>query len=156
MQIPRISTTIFGAIMIGTLLKLSSAYADTVEKKAGETVIPESVSPAEDAKLRTLEARHEKAQTQTDMNIASGEIAEYLDKRLTEKEAEIAKNLDPEGLNLFKKASRVWRDYREAQSSFEGDRYRGGSIRPLIHSQTFSRLTKERLANLRDYAAIPK
>jgi hypothetical protein len=31
------------------------------------------------------------------MNIASGEIAEYLDKRLTEKEAEIAKNLDPEG-----------------------------------------------------------
>jgi uncharacterized protein YecT (DUF1311 family) len=142
MKIPRIITTIFGTIMIGTLLNLSSAYADNVS--------PESMSPVEKAELSALEARLEKAQNQRDMNIASGEIAKYLDKILTEKEAEIAKNLDPKRLKLFKEASRVWRDYRKAQSSFKEDGYRGGSMSPLIYNVTFSALTNERLADLID------
>lgn len=107
-----------------------------------------SVSRAEDAKLRELEARLDSAQSQTDMNIASGKIAEYLDKKLIEKEAEIAKDLDPEGVRLFTEAAKLWRDYRLAQVLFEGDLYRGGTIRPLIHNQTFSRLTQERLSAL--------
>ncbi|MBE7464983.1 MAG: DUF1311 domain-containing protein [Planctomycetes bacterium] len=106
------------------------------------------VSRAEDAVLRELEARLDSAQSQKDMNIASGKIAAYLDKKLIEKEAEIAKNLDPEGLRLFTEAAKLWRDYRLAQVSFEGDLYRGGTIRPLIHNRTFSRLTQERLSAL--------
>jgi uncharacterized protein YecT (DUF1311 family) len=103
------------------------------------------VSHANDAELRELETRLESAQTQTDMNIASAAIADYLDKKLIERESEIAKDLDPEPLRLFSEASKLWRDYRSAQVSFEGDLYRGGSIRPLIHNRTYSRLTRERL-----------
>ena len=55
------------------------------------------VSRADDSKLRELEVRLASAQSQQDMNIAAGEIAHYLDKQLSEKEAEIAKSLDSPG-----------------------------------------------------------
>ena len=81
------------------------------------------VSRADDSKLRELEVRLASAQSQQDMNIASGEIAHCLDKQLSEKEAEIAKSLDAPGLQLFSEASKLFRAYRAAQVSFEGDRY---------------------------------
>ena len=40
MKIPRIIITTFSALVIGTVLGLSSAFGGTVEKKANETVIP--------------------------------------------------------------------------------------------------------------------
>ncbi|QDV29841.1 hypothetical protein Spb1_17590 [Planctopirus ephydatiae] len=103
---------------------------------------------ADDAKLRDLEAHLQSALTQIEMNIASGQIAEYLDKKLVEKERDVAKDLDPEALRLFSEASKLWRDYRSAQTTFEADLYRGGSIRPLVHNRTYSRLTQERLSAL--------
>ena len=103
-----------------------------------------NVAHAEDAKLRDLEARLDSALTQTDMNIAWGDIAQYLDKKLVAQEHEIMKDLDEEGLRLFKDASKLWRDYRLSQVSFEGDLYRGGSIQSLIHNRAFARITRER------------
>ena len=108
------------------------------------SVLLGNVAQAEDVKLRDLEARLDAALTQTEMNIASGDIAQYLDKKLTAKEHEIMNGLDADGLRLFKKASKLWRDYRLSQVSFEGDLYRGGSIQPLIHNRVFARLTRER------------
>jgi uncharacterized protein YecT (DUF1311 family) len=102
-------------------------------------------SHAEDPKLRQLEARLEAAQSQQDMNIASGELARYLDKQLVEKEDEITKNMDACGLQLFLEASKLFRAYRVAQVSIEGDRYRGGSICPLMWNEMFNRMTRERL-----------
>jgi uncharacterized protein YecT (DUF1311 family) len=112
------------------------------------TLLLAGVSRAEDATLKALEARLDAAESQTDLNIASKEVADYLDKQLIAREAEIAKDLDPEGLRLFSEASKLWRDYRLAQLSFEGDLYRGGSIQPLIHNRAFIRLTQERLSAL--------
>ena len=103
-----------------------------------------NIAQAEDAKLRDLESRLDSALTQTDMNIASGDIAKYLDKKVISKEQEIIKDLDPEGLRLFKEASKLWRAYRLSQVSFEGDLYRGGSIQSLIHNRVFARITRER------------
>jgi len=104
-----------------------------------------ATSRGEDAVLRKLEAKLESAETQTDMNLASREIAAYVAKKLAEREQEVTKDLDAEGIKLFEDASKAWRAYRDAQVAFEGDLYRGGSIRPLIHNRTFIRLTKERM-----------
>lgn len=112
------------------------------------TFLLAGISRAEDLKLRDLQARLISAQSQMDLNFASGEIAEYLDQKLTEKETEIERHLDSDGLSLFKEAAKRWRQYRSAQASFEGDLFRGGSIRPQIENQTFSRLTEERLSSL--------
>ena len=106
------------------------------------------VSRAEDAKLRELEALLASAPTQTDMNIASRDIAKYLDEKLNAKEVEIAKDLDPTGYRVFSDATKLWHDYRLSQSLFEADRYRGGTIQPLIHNRAYIRITQERLSAL--------
>lgn len=116
--------------------------------------IPGASLRAEDAELQKLEARLAAAETQTDMNIASGEVAACLDRRLQEKETEVAKTLDSAGRKLFQTATLRWREYRRAEVDFEGDQYRGGSIQPLIHNQTFIRLTKERLAALAEVLKV--
>ncbi len=139
----------FGCVALAAMLSWRNNHMPTkFTHVALVALLLAGVARADDAKLRELEARLAAAESQTDMNIASGVVAEYLDKTLTEREAEIAKELDAEALRYFREAARLWREYRLAQVSFEGDRYRGGSIRPLIHNQTFSRLTRERLAAL--------
>ena len=49
---------------------------------------------------------------------------------------------------MFEEASLKWRAYRDAQINSEGDVYRGGSMRPLIQSLAFIRLTNDRLSTL--------
>jgi uncharacterized protein YecT (DUF1311 family) len=100
---------------------------------------------AEDKKLTELESRLASAMNQAEMNAASGEIAAHLDKELFKKELEIVKVLDEDSARLFKRASKLWRDYRMAQISFEEALHRGGSIEPLIRNDAFSRITQERL-----------
>jgi uncharacterized protein YecT (DUF1311 family) len=103
-----------------------------------------SVVLAEDTELRDLEARLDSDLTQAEMNVTSSDIAQYHDKKLIEKEQEIMKDLDDKELQLFKKASKIWHDYRQTQVSFEGAMYRGGSIQPLIQNRAFARITRER------------
>jgi uncharacterized protein YecT (DUF1311 family) len=103
---------------------------------------------AGDPRLSELEETLAAAQSQTDMNLASKAIADYVEMRLREQEAKFAKELDTESSALFRSASDQWRAYRSAEVAFEGDRYRGGSIRPLIHNNTFIRITKERMKML--------
>ena len=101
-----------------------------------------------DKELLRKEAALNAAFTQADMNLKSGEIAKYLDRKLIRLEERIKKDLDKEALALFVEASLKWRAYRDAQINSEGDVYRGGSMLPLIQSQAFIRLTNERLAAL--------
>jgi uncharacterized protein YecT (DUF1311 family) len=106
------------------------------------------VLASSDKELLRKEAALNAAFTHTDMNLKSGEIAEYLDRKLIRLEERIKKDLDKEALTLFVEASLKWRTYRDAQINSEGDVYRGGSMLPLIRSQAFIRLTNERLAAL--------
>jgi uncharacterized protein YecT (DUF1311 family) len=109
------------------------------------------VSPvleASDKELLRKEASLNAALTQTDMNLRSGEIAECLDRKLVRLEERIKKDLDKDALALFEEASLKWRAYRDAQINSEGDVYRGGSMRPLIQSLAFIRLTNDRLSTL--------
>jgi uncharacterized protein YecT (DUF1311 family) len=100
---------------------------------------------ADDAKLRELEERLTVAKSQTELNIASRDIAEHVEKRLAEREAEMIRGLDAEGARLFRHASDLWRAFRSAQVASEGDFYRGGTIQPLIRNSAFIRITKERI-----------
>lgn len=105
---------------------------------------------ASDQELSRKEAALNAALTQADINLRSGEIAEYLDRKLVRLEERIRKDLDKEALALFDQASLRWRAYRKVQIRSEGDVYRGGSMLPLIVSQAFIRLTNERLAALQN------
>lgn len=115
------------------------------------TILISIIGPAQAAdrnELKKLQAALDSAQTQTDMNLASGALADYWDKELLKSERKIEKNLDSEALALFRKAKQAWRKYRSTQVTFEGDFYRGGSIQPLIRNTTFSSLTERRVNDL--------
>lgn len=109
------------------------------------------VLEASDKELSRKEVALKAALTQTDMNLRSGEIAEYLDRKLVRLEERIKKDLDNDALALFVEASLKWRAYRNAQIGSEGDVYRGGSMLRFIQSQAFIRLTNERLAALQNF-----
>ncbi len=104
-----------------------------------------------DQELARLRSALTAGQSQTDLNLRSGELAQYLDRKVTTLEERIKQDLDRETLALFVAAAGKWRDYRTAQTQAEGNVYRGGSIQPLVHNQVFSRITEERLAALQNW-----
>jgi uncharacterized protein YecT (DUF1311 family) len=103
---------------------------------------------ADRAELKKLPSALDAARTQTDMNVASGALADYWDKELRRTERNIEKKLDARALALFQKTKRAWREYRSTQVVFEGDFYRGGSIQPLIRNTVFVSLTERRVKDL--------
>jgi uncharacterized protein YecT (DUF1311 family) len=86
--------------------------------------------------------------SQAEMNQLSGEMADYIDRKLEKVEAMVLQDLDKKSAKLFRKAAEVWRQYREAQSSFEGDLFREGSVHPLIRNRAYIRITQQRIADL--------
>jgi uncharacterized protein YecT (DUF1311 family) len=102
--------------------------------------------------LVRLQRALDSAMTQTDMNIASGELAKYWDRELAKEEARVLGACDSEHAKLFRSAQKSWRDFRSAETKFHGDVYRGGSIQPLIHNSTYAALTEQRVKALRALA----
>lgn len=106
-------------------------------------------SPPPDAKLAAFRARLEAAQTQADMNELSAEISQHQDRKLAKLEELVRNDLHNEELEAkLDKAAALWREYRNVHAEFVGDMYQGGSIRPLIYNEAFTRLTEERIAAL--------
>ncbi len=58
---------------------------------------------------------------------------------------------EPSFFAILREAQRAWLVFRDAHCKVEADRYRGGSIRPLIYSSCKEGLTRARTQQLRDY-----
>ena len=131
---PAMKTSIIYLVVLAALLLLSGCARE---------------SPSPDAKLAALRARLEIAQTQADMNELSAEIAQHQDRKLAKLEERVRNDLYDEELKAkLDKAAALWREYRDIQAEFAGDMYQGGSIRPLIYNEAYTRLTEERIAAL--------
>lgn len=88
------------------------------------------------------------AVSQSEMNRLSGEMADYIDRKLEKLEAGVLRDLDVRSAKLFRAASKVWREYRLAESQFEGDLFREGSVHPLIRNRAYIRITQQRISDL--------
>ena len=114
-------------------------------------------SPPPDAKLAALQARLDAAQTQTDMNMISAEIAQHQDRKLAKLEELVRSDLhDAELESALDKAAALWREYREAQAEFAYNLYRDGSMRGLIYNSAFAKLTEDRIQDLQNLRPDPK
>jgi uncharacterized protein YecT (DUF1311 family) len=102
--------------------------------------------------LGRLQHALDSVKTQTDMNIASGELAKYWDHELEVEEERVLGACDSEHATLFRSAQKSWREFRSAEVKLLGDVYRGGSIQPLIHNRTYASLTEQRVKSLRALA----
>ena len=102
--------------------------------------------------LERLQRALKVAISQTDMNVASGELAKYWDQALQKEEKKILASCDAETTKLFQKAQQSWREFRKAEVAFQGDAVRGGSMQPLVCNSTFAALTERRVRDLRLYS----
>src|SRR5690606_15275007 len=108
-----------------------------------------------EAELARLQHALEEANSQADMNMASRDLAEYWERTLEREEARVLKDCDEEQARLFKKAQKLWREFRDAEGKVQGDSYRGGSLQPLIHNTAYAALTEQRIKDLQGSSETP-
>lgn len=113
---------------------------------------------AEDAAKVALEYEHRAVEaielgtnhslTQTDMNIRASEAALRADGQLKQLLVELEVFMGPEETTALHQAQAAWENYRKEHVAFCGEQYRGGSIRPMIHSIAFESVTINRIVEL--------
>ncbi|MGJ8649785.1 MAG: lysozyme inhibitor LprI family protein [Opitutaceae bacterium] len=93
----------------------------------------------------------EKAETQSEMNQASAELAHHTDKQLAQLEAAILKELDQPRREAFQKSCTTWRAFRKTVIDLAGMQHKGGSIEPLDRHLSHAYCTKRRIKELKAY-----
>ena len=101
-------------------------------------------------------------QTQTDMNICAAQDYERADAELNRVWGEVRATLQtmgnpvegaPNPWETMLEAQRAWITFRDLACDAESAIYYGGSIRPLIYSSCLTRLTEQRMQDIRDAVA---
>jgi len=92
------------------------------------------------------------AQTQSAMNFCAAEQAKTADRRLNQVyQQAIAKFKGTPNEKQLVTAQRAWMQFRDASCTFERDRFKGGSIAPLMYSSCLTELSQERTKALQRY-----
>lgn len=89
------------------------------------------------------------AQTQTEMNICAAQSAQAVDRRLNQVYQQTrAKYKNRETGNQLVTAQLAWIKFRDANCAMERDRFKGGTMAPMIHSNCVERLSNQRVKDL--------
>lgn len=90
--------------------------------------------------------------TQFDLNFCAAEAAKSADRQLNQTyQRAIAKFKGTSQASQLVTAQSQWIKFRDADCAFERDRFKGGTIAPLIHAQCLTRLTQQRTKDLESY-----
>jgi uncharacterized protein YecT (DUF1311 family) len=87
---------------------------------------------------------------QSTMNICADRDYRAADAVLNKTYRQALDKLDEDGRALLKESERAWIAFRDAECRYEAAPNQGGSIYPLIYSGCLTRLTKVRIAELKD------
>jgi len=90
------------------------------------------------------------AQTQTDMNICWGKEYKAADATLNQVYGQLMRKLDEAEKTQLKQVEAAWLKYRDANCEFVADRYKGGTIRPMIEAMCLADTTRNRTTELRN------
>jgi uncharacterized protein YecT (DUF1311 family) len=130
---------------LGTLEAALLGKAEAAEKIAFEY---------EHRLTEEIKSRPDHDLTQMELNLRAGEAAKFADNRLKHFINDLEKQLDAESVSTLHESQKIWELYRDKHVQFCGERYRGGSIRPMIQSLTYESLTVNRLDALETSCAI--
>ena len=108
---------------------------------------------APDPELRRLTAALDAADTQTDMNLASKQIADFWDAKLGILEKQISQKLDGEERKRFSDSKERWHSYRAQEVRFRSSFFDGGSIQPLMANMSYSEITEHRVDEMESFFA---
>lgn len=95
-------------------------------------------------------------QSQYELNFCADQSAKVADRQLNRAYQKVYATLKgtPRESQLVD-AQRAWIQFRDTNCAFERDRYKGGSISPLIYSSCVERLSKQRTQDLKASLAEP-
>ena len=88
------------------------------------------------------------AQTQMELNETAANDSKKADEALNAAYKAAMAALSGPQQTALKETQRAWIDYRDKAAKAQAALYEGGSIQPMIFSDTLARLTKERAAQL--------
>ncbi|WP_161635001.1 lysozyme inhibitor LprI family protein [Leptolyngbya sp. Heron Island J] len=86
--------------------------------------------------------------TQQEMNQCAAENYAISDKALNQVYQEVRQGLDDAAKARLTAAEERWIVFRDAQCTFESDRFEGGSMAPLIQATCMEQITDNRIAEL--------
>ncbi len=96
-----------------------------------------------------------RAQTQGQMNHVSAIDFEKADSDLNKAYTSILSSLSRDEKVEFIAAQRAWLTYRDAQATFQANiAAKGGTMRPLIYNTTRTRLTEERIKEMKNSVSV--
>lgn len=86
--------------------------------------------------------------TQADMNEQAARKLHSADQELSAVLGRAAETLDRKRLDLLRQSQEEWLRYRDLQSENEGLAFEGGSLRPTIHANAHTDVTRARIKDL--------
>lgn len=86
--------------------------------------------------------------SQTDLTIASGNLANYWEARLLDAEDELLATLPPDGAEALLIAQEAWRRFRTAEIDFLCPWDFNGSLASAIRNEKLTRMTMDRLMSV--------
>lgn len=112
--------------------------------------------PKPDEELLLLEKALENAGPQSELNIASKNIADYWDRKLAKVELVVALTLTAEEKVKFEASKKQFREFRDKQVELKTAKYDGGSIRALMANSEHSSITEKKVRELEKLLEIPQ
>ncbi len=92
------------------------------------------------------------AKTQVEMNVCAQKDAQAADQQLNQTYRRVrAKFKGMSQDNQLVNAQLAWIKFRDSECTFASDRYKGGSIAPLVYSRCVETLTIQRTKSLENY-----
>jgi uncharacterized protein YecT (DUF1311 family) len=88
--------------------------------------------------------------TQAEMNVCAGKEYKAADASLNRVYQQLARMLEPAERSQLKGAQTAWIKYRDTNCEFVADRYKGGTMRPLIYGLCLADVTRNRTSELKD------
>ena len=131
-----------------------SGSASIIETKEGQSPqaaqIAMIISNAE-AKSKPLEEELQSAATQTDLNIASGELYNIWDEAINSVWAILRETMGERDFDLLLDQQLIWIEQKELEIQRAVAQYQGGSMAALVANQTATEMTRERVYVLAEY-----
>jgi len=128
-----------------------AAIIETKEGQSPQAAQIELIISAAEAKSKSLEEMLQSAQTQSDMNITSGELYTVWDEAINSV-WQILRETLPEGeFGDLLDRQLEWIDWKEDEIQYAAAEYDGGSMAALAANQKATELTRERVYELAKY-----
>lgn len=131
--------------LVFSIAGLVSALSISTSVTAQNSVLPNS--PPMNIKVNCRNP-----QTQFDMNLCAAQSAKAADRQLNQTyQKAITKFKGTPQEKQLVDAQLIWIKFRDAECAFSRDRFKGGSIAPMVYSSCTDRLSQQRAKELEVY-----